>query len=68
MSIESKIENYLCDEFQSEKYPELDKLATKIAKNIGDEINKEAIKIKSKMPYRERYVLEKIIRILEKAI
>lgn len=50
------------------KYPELDKLAREIAIDVGDEINKQAPKVKSKMPYKEQYILEKIIEILQEAV
>lgn len=50
------------------KYPELDKVATKLARDLGDEINRQAPKVKSEMPYREQYILEKIIEILKEAV
>lgn len=49
-------------------YPELDKVARKIAKQTGILINKEANKVKSKMPYKSQYILEELIKILEKAV
>jgi hypothetical protein len=53
---------------EAKKYPELDKLAKKLAIALGDNINKETAKIKSEMPYKAQYVLEKIIGMLEAAV
>jgi uncharacterized Zn finger protein (UPF0148 family) len=46
------------------KYPELMKLANKIAKDVATEINREAPKVKSEMPYKQQFVLEEVINIL----
>jgi hypothetical protein len=72
--IDKTIEKYLKEEFRNDmenqktvalkKYPELMKLANRIAKDVAKEINKEAPKIKSEMPYRQQFVLEEVINIL----
>jgi hypothetical protein len=51
-----------------ERYPELYAIAQKIAVEVGDKINKEATKITSKMPYKAQFILEELIKILEKAV
>ena len=50
------------------KYPELDKISKDISRLVGDEINKRTDKVKSEMPYKAQYVLEKLIEILEKSV
>ena len=64
--IEDKIEQYLVNE--ASKYPELDKIAKDIAKLVGVEINKRTDNVKSEMPYKAQYVLEELIKILEKSV
>lgn len=50
------------------KYPELDKLAKKIGKDVATQINKETSRVKSEMPYKAQYVLEELIEILQKLV
>lgn len=50
------------------RYPELEELAMTIAKDVCKRINKDAPKIESKMPYRQQYVLEELLKILQEAV
>jgi hypothetical protein len=50
------------------KYPELDKIAKKIGKDVGNSINSEVKNVESEMPYKAQYVLEELIKILQKAV
>jgi hypothetical protein len=51
-----------------ENYPELEKLAHKIADNTSHEINKKIRNIKSEMPYKAKYTLERVIEILQERV
>ena len=53
---------------KNSKYPELDKIAEKLADQTIRLINKEAHKVKSEMPYKAQYILEELIRHLEEAV
>lgn len=50
------------------RFPELDKIVMKIAKQTGSIINKEAKKAKTDHPYKAQYILEELIKILESAV
>lgn len=62
-----KLEEYL-DNDRMKKYPELEKLANSMADDILKEINVKTKNLKSAMPYKSQYVLERIIEILEKEV
>jgi len=66
----NKIDKYLINEYtkKNSKFPELDKVAAKIATNIGKIINKETKSIKSEMPYKAQYVLEEVIEHLKESV
>jgi hypothetical protein len=49
------------------KYPEFKPLVTEIANKTLRAI-KKADKIKSKMPYKQQFVLEEVIKILEDSV
>jgi hypothetical protein len=51
-----------------EEYPELRKVANKIANDTAAKINKEVKDIKSEMPYKAQWVLEEVVRDLEDRI
>ena len=51
-----------------EKYPELRKIADKIADETSDKINKEVKNVESKMPYKAQWVLEEVVRDLKDRI
>ena len=51
-----------------EKYPELRKIADKIADETAEKINQEVKDVKSKMPYKAQWVLEEVVRDLENRI
>ena len=51
-----------------EVYAVLDEIAKKIAKETGDKINSEVAKLKFKMPHKQQYVLEEIIKHLQAAV
>jgi hypothetical protein len=51
-----------------EEYPELRKIADKIADDTAERINKEVKDVKSKMPYKAQWVLEEVVRDLENRI
>jgi hypothetical protein len=51
-----------------ERYPEFKKLVNKLADEVCTQINEEAPKIESEMPYKQQFVLEEIVRILESRI
>jgi len=51
-----------------EKYPELRKIADKIADETAEKINKEVKDVNSKMPYKAQWVLEEVVRDLEERI
>lgn len=46
-------------------YPELDRVAENIANKTLKEINKKTANIRSSMPYKNQYVLEEVISLLE---
>lgn len=50
------------------KYPELDKIADKIAYETLTTINASVEGIKSEMPYKAQYVLEGVIQILKERV
>lgn len=52
----------------SGKYPELEKVAMKIANETAKMINKETEHVKSEMPYKAQYVLEEVVKILQDRI
>ena len=47
------------------QYPELMEIAKKIAKDASIQMNELTKNVKSEMPYKAKYVLEKVIEILE---
>lgn len=49
-------------------YPELDKVAEKIHKEVINKVNRKANKTVSEMPYKEQYILEKLIQHLKKSV
>jgi hypothetical protein len=53
---------------KNSQYPELDKIALKLANETIRKINKEAHQVKSEMPYKAQYILEEMIRHLEEAV
>ena len=50
------------------KYPELDEIVGKIADDACREINQRIKNIESEMPYRAQYVLEAVVRELQRRI
>lgn len=46
-------------------YPELNKIAEKLAGNILNDINVQAQRVESEMPYKSQWVLERIVEILQ---
>lgn len=46
-------------------YPELKAVAKEVAKKVGEEINSAVMDIESEMPYKAKYVLEEVIKILQ---
>ncbi|MBM3201801.1 MAG: hypothetical protein FJZ56_05280 [Chlamydiae bacterium] len=50
------------------RYPELRKIADKIADDTAEKINKEVKDVKSEMPYKAQWVLEEVVRDLENRI
>lgn len=64
-----KVKKYLTEYRKANsKYPELDKIALKLARQVGTMINKEVKNVESEMPYKAQYVLEELIRHLEEAV
>jgi hypothetical protein len=49
-------------------YPELKAVAGEIAKATGDMINAGAVAVSSDMPYKARYILEEVIKLLQEAV
>jgi hypothetical protein len=47
------------------QYPELQEVAERLANEVCRQINAEARKIESKMPYKAQFILEEMIKILE---
>lgn len=63
---ESKVEiNYL---IQPTEHPEFSKLLDQLEIMIENKINKDAPKVKSKVMYKCQYVLEELIKHLERAV
>ncbi len=52
----------------SKKYSELDRIAFDIAQEVSHRIEHGTRGIKSKMPYKNQYVLEELIRLLKNAV
>lgn len=50
------------------KYPELDAIASEIARYVAMKINFETKDVTSKMPYKAQYVLEKVIEDLQERV
>jgi len=53
---------------KSKKYPELIKIAQDMWYDITKEINKRVKNVKSDMPYKAQYVLEELIKRLQKSV
>lgn len=53
---------------QKEKYPELQKIVNKIVPQIVSMINTNIKNVNSKMPYKAQWVLEEIIKELQKRV
>lgn len=51
-----------------EKYPELQKIADKIADETAEKINQEVRDVKSNMPYKAQWVLEEVVKDLTNRI
>jgi len=51
-----------------ERYPELNEIANDIFRDAITVIRIKAHAIKSEMPYKEQYILEKLIQKLEKRV
>lgn len=50
-------------------YPELDKVARSIAKDVLKRINNIPVhEIESEMPYKRQHILEELIKILQSAV
>ncbi len=52
----------------SGKYPELDKIAAKLADDTAKAINAAIKDVESKMPYKAQYVLEEVIKDLKERV
>lgn len=50
------------------KYPELDEIALDLADHVSISIARVVKQIKSKMPYKNQYVLEKLIEELKERV
>ena len=50
------------------KYPELERIADFLAANVAFQINTLTRDVESEMPYKEQYVLETLIKKLQKAV
>jgi hypothetical protein len=64
----SKMNNMMKDGGNVEKYPELRKIADRIAEKTAVMINAEIKKVSSKMPYKAQWVLEEVIKDLESRV
>jgi hypothetical protein len=64
----TKMKNMMKDGGNVEKYPELRKIADRIAEKTAVMINTEIQKVSSKMPYKAQWVLEEVIRDLESRV
>jgi hypothetical protein len=62
------IKEFSLNENKSSKYPELDEIAEQVGKIVETEINKRVETVKSEMTYKAQYVLEVLIRLLEKSV
>lgn len=50
------------------KYPELDEISKKISKKVIKMILEETKDVDSQMPYKNQYVLEELIKILQEKV
>lgn len=50
------------------RYPELQKIAKDLAFKFLEEINNSTKDVESDMPYKEQYVLEEVIKILNENV
>lgn len=64
----TKMKNMMKEGGNVEKYPELRKIADRIAEKTAVMINTEIQKVSSKMPYKAQWVLEEVIRDLESRV
>jgi hypothetical protein len=60
-----KFEDFNINESKVSRFPELDKIADGLVKDVSKLINEKVKDIKSEMPYKAQYVLEELIRKLE---
>jgi hypothetical protein len=64
----TKMNNMMKEGGNVEKYPELRKIADRIAEKTAVMINTETQKVSSKMPYKAQWVLEEVIKDLEERV
>lgn len=51
-----------------EEYPELYKIASDIARETGETINQRASRSSSECKYKTQFILEEVIKMLERAV
>ena len=66
-NINEIVDKYASKEEEAE-YKELDVVAMKIAKDVGNAVNKAARSSKVKTPYISQYILEEVISILQESV
>lgn len=52
----------------TDKYPELTAIAKKLSESVARQINDLTKDVKSEMPYKAKYVLEEVIKLLEEKV
>lgn len=51
-----------------EEYPELYRIASDIARETGETINQRASMVSSECKYKAQFILEEVIKMLERAV
>lgn len=69
MNTKKKKQSSNCNKIVIPEYPELDAIAKLLAERTITEINEVPVhSINSKMPYKRKYILEEVIKILQESV
>lgn len=55
-------------ESQSEQYPELMQIVEILADEVSIKINQAALEVQTEMPYKEQWILEELIKVLQERV
>lgn len=55
-------------ESQSKQYPELMQIVEILADEVSIKINQAALEVQTEMPYKEQWILEELIKVLQERV